>query len=619
MRIFTRYILREVITYAALGGVLFTFVLMMKYLLSLLEFAVRGSASVSDVFRAIAYLLPSILTLTIPMAVLIGILLGIGRLAADSETIAMRAAGMGVQTFLRIATYFVAFAWLIGLANSLYIAPHAAAALLRLDEDRRSAQYAFEVQPRVFNEDLKNNVLFVQDVLPVAGESVWRGVFLADLTQPANPHIITANQGFVDSSGSQTLHLRLENGTRHDISLKQPDKYDISTFASTELPIRTNQQDDARITRHDTPIQAIGVRQLWHLARTAPDRRPYIIEFNRRLSFPTACFVLMLVGVPLGLASKRGGKGAGFVLTLFLVFLYYFLSTVGIALATQGKLSPFFGVWGANIGFLAAGALLVQQMSRGGVAVTLVASANAWLRRHFAKLNSGQHRSEGTLATGLTQRIRRVLHARFPLILDEYVMRSFLRNFALTLTVLTSLFLIFTFFELIGDIIHNRTPLVTVGLYLFNLIPFILYNVLPLCSLVAVLITFGTLSRTSELTSMKATGISLYRVVAPIVLVAALLSVALFAFDEVYLPGANRRQEALRDTIKGKPARTFLRPDRNWVSGQAGPNDPTRIFYYQFFDASKTSSPTSPSLNSNPARSPCSVAFSRRTCIGKKT
>ena len=84
--------------------------------------------------------------------------------------------------------------------------------------------------------------------------------------------------------------------------------------------------------------------------------RPYLIELNRRFAFPTACFVLMLVGVPLGLSSKRGGKGTGFVLTLFLVFLYYFLSTVGIALATQGKLAH--RSWrsgGANIGFLLTG------------------------------------------------------------------------------------------------------------------------------------------------------------------------------------------------------------------------------------------------------------------------
>jgi lipopolysaccharide export LptBFGC system permease protein LptF len=92
---------------------------------------------------------------------------------------------------------------------------------------------------------------------------------------------------------------------------------------------------------------------------------------------------------------------------------------------------------------------------------------------------------------------------------------------------------------------------------------------------------------------MKATGISLYRVVAPIFVLAAILSVALFIFNESYLPDANRRQEALRAEIKGKPAQTFLRPDRKWISGQSGQQvpdassatpAPERIFYYQAFD-----------------------------------
>jgi LPS export ABC transporter permease LptG len=150
------------------------------------------------------------------------------------------------------------------------------------------------------------------------------------------------------------------------------------------------------------------------------------------------------------------------------------------------------------------------------------------------------------------------------------------------------LFLIFTFFELIGDIIRNRTPLVTVGDYLINLIPYIIYNVTPLCCLVAVLVTFGALSRSSELTAMKATGISLYRIVTPVLIATLLIAAGLFAFDEFYLPAANRRQEAIRSVIKNKPAQTFLRPDRKWISGQSSSSgSPSRVFYYQFFDASK--------------------------------
>ena len=102
--------------------------------------------------------------------------------------------------------------------------------------------------------------------------------------------------------------------------------------------------------------------------------------------------------------------------------------------------------------------------------------------------------------------------------------------------------------------------------------------------LVAVLVTFGVLTRTNEFTAMKATGISLYRVMVPILVVSALIAVALFLFDESYLPGANRRQEALRSVIKGRPAQTFLRPDQKWIFGRQEPGKPGRIFYYQFFD-----------------------------------
>jgi LPS export ABC transporter permease LptG len=165
-------------------------------------------------------------------------------------------------------------------------------------------------------------------------------------------------------------------------------------------------------------------------------------------------------------------------------------------------------------------------------------------------------------------------------------MREYATNFSIVLFSFSLLFLIFTFFELIGPIFRNRTPLVTVGEYLINLIPFILYNVTPLCALVAVLVTFGAFNRTSELTAMKTSGISLYRIITPVLVVTVLISVGLFAFDESYLPSANRRQEALLSIIKDKPAQTFSHPDRQWISGQTNnAGEPARIFYYQRFDA----------------------------------
>ncbi|MBB5061522.1 LPS export ABC transporter permease LptF/LPS export ABC transporter permease LptG [Granulicella aggregans] len=623
MRILTRYILREVLSYAILGGVMFTFILFTARLGSIFETFVRGSASFTDVSLLIAYFLPDVLVVTIPMAVLVGILLGLSRLAADSEITAMRAAGMGALDFVRIVSLVSFAAVLLGLFNSFYLEPHAASSLLKLEDRLKYAQVSFEVEPRVFDEDFKNTILYVQDVVPGNGAALWHHVFIADLTQPANPLVKTAEQAIVTTEGPGDLHLLLKDGGQYQVSDANPNTDNIERFTTADIPIQSGAQNDTHISRSNTRYEALPLSELRRkiaLGNADPAARiaarPYRIELNKRFSYPFACLVLMLVGVPLGLWSKRGGKSAGFVLTILLVFTYYLISSIGVALATQGKLPALVGVWGANLLFTVAGLILLQQMSVGGLALSVVSSIGLTLSNVFRKLRPGSSKTAESVeeakepTRSLAQRFRSSLHIQFPLILDEYIMRAFISNFALVLITFWILFTIFTFFELIGDIIRNRTPLVTVGDYLLNLIPYILYNVTPLCVLVAVLITFGALSRSSELTAMKAAGISLYRILIPVVVLAAVIACSLFAFDEFYLPAANRRQEALRNTIKGKPAQTFLRPDRKWISGQlptdqgrhavltnfsgsrqAPPQaravEPVRIFYYQFFDSDR--------------------------------
>ena len=307
-----------------------------------------------------------------------------------------------------------------------------------------------------------------------------------------------------------------------------------------------------------------------------PGGRTYLIELHKRFAYPAACLVLMLIGIPLGVSSRRGGKSAGFVVTIALVFIYYFLSFTGVSLAREGKVPVFAGVWAANILFAFFGLLLLRQMAVGG-------GTGIAIRRHRQQIQ--EHATAAPREANAASEERNAHErGRFPLILDEYVLREFLTTFAMVLVSFVLLMLVFTFFELLGDIIRNRTPLVTVGEYLVDLTPSMVYNITPLGVLVAVLVTFGVLTRTNEFTAMKATGISLYRVMVPIVVVAAMLAVALFLFDESYLPGANRRQEALRSVIKGRPAQTFLRPDQKWIFGRQDPGKPGRIFYYQFFD-----------------------------------
>jgi LPS export ABC transporter permease LptG/LPS export ABC transporter permease LptF len=577
VRILNRYILMEVLSHAAIGGAIFTFVLFIRYLPHLLEMIVRNSASLGSILEIVFFTLPDMFTVTIPMAVLVGILLGLSRLAADSEITAMRASGIGVWSFVRVVSLVAVAGWGVSMLDTLYLAPKAATAMRHLEESLANAQASYEVQPRVFYEDFKDYVLYVQDVRSGAGAANWRGIFLADVTNPSAPKITTADRATVVNGPSQTITMRLRDGTESETVPDQPDQYTVSTFAQTDLPLQAGSQEDVRLGRSDTPILAMNNREL--LERThGKNGEIYQIELQKRLAYPAACLVLMLVGVPLGISSRRGGKGAGFVLTIALVFIYYFLSSTGTALARQHKIPAFLGVWQANLLFAVCGIVLLRQMATGGAALSALTSLGNWFRLRA---------EESTASAGpirLTAR-KRATRGRFPLILDEYVLREFFLTFVMVLVTFVMLMLIFTFFELLSDIIKNKTPLVTVGEYLINLTPSMIYLITPLSVLIGVLVVFGIMNRNSEITAMKATGISLYRITVPVVAIAAVLSVSLFMFDELYLPQANRRQEALRNVIKGKPAETFEHPGRKWIFGQQHPGRPNRIFYYEYFDS----------------------------------
>jgi len=582
VRILTRYILGEILSYTLIGCAVFTFILFIRDLNHILEAVVRNSSTFGSIVEIFTFSLPNTFKVTIPMAVLVGILLGLSRLAADSEIIAMRASGLGVWFFVRVASMVAIGGTLLGLANALFIVPRANRSILEIEQELETSQASFEIQPRVFYEDFRNAVLYVQNVRGGTGASNWDKVFMADLSDPGNPIITTAESATVVSDSSQELLMRLRNGSRHETVSGQPQQYNISTFSQTDLPLSLGPQGETHLGRLDTAIYALPMRAL--IARThGPDARRYQLELHTRFSYPAACLVLMLVGVPLGIISRRGGKSSGLVFTVLLVLVYYVLSYTGIALSRQGKLSPFLGVWMANLIFALAGVFLLWQMASGGRVLSAISGLLSRTRPALPIKADGNHLTQ--LLEKLQPRAVRIgSRGVFPRLLDAYVVREFFGMFLLVLASFVILMLVFTFFELVGDIIRNHVPLGMVGDYLFNLAPSMIYAITPLAVLISVLVTFGVLNRNSEIVAMKATGISLYRLVIPIVSISAILAIGLFVFDDYYLPAANRRQEFLRSTIKGRPPQTFLHPEEKWMFGQSGKGEPAHIFYYQFFD-----------------------------------
>ena len=398
---------------------------------------------------------------------------------------------------------------------------------------------------------------------------------MADLTDATNPKITLAKEGIVVSEAPDRLHLHLVDGSEHETDPRNPDHYQISTFQQTDIPIELPSTENR--PEESLPV---GVISTWGLLAKASHSGPvaarwYLIEFHRRFALPTACLVLALVGIPLGLSSKKSGKSGGFVLTILMVFAYYVVSLVGVSLARQGRVPPWFGAWLADFVFLALGLFLLFRAEKRPFELGSWRSSG---KQHPSLLQTGLvRRSENAFERVSTR--RRVFSASFPTLIDDYVLRDFFVYLTMILSTFLVLVLVFTLFELLGDILRNRVPAILVAEYLLNVTPYLLYNVAPLVMLLAVLVTFGLMQRSNEITAIKATGTSIYRIVTPVIFAAAVIAAGLFFADQFYLPHTNKRQEALHNQIKGKPAQTYLRPDRKWIFGQN--ND---IYYYQFFD-----------------------------------
>ena len=331
--------------------------------------------------------------------------------------------------------------------------------------------------------------------------------------------ITTATSATVVNDNRQELIMRLRDGLRDETVADEPGQSNISTFTTTDMPLALKPQSDVHLGRVDTALYAMPMSALLvriHELSGKPDAKRYLIEMYNRFALPVACLVLMLVGVPLGVNSRRGGKSSGFVFTILLVFVYYFLSSTGMQLGHQSRLPAFIAVWAGQHAFccgrhffaLADGDWRANLRRYGGVGFASAevqgSGQEQWVPAHRASRQVAAARAQIQTTRRFSAHPGRVHPARI-----RHHVRMVLAGFVL-------LMIVFTFFDLVGDILRNHIALFTVGDYLLNLTPSMLYHIAPLAVLIAALVTFGVLNRNSEIVAIKATGISLYRLVVPI-------------------------------------------------------------------------------------------------------
>src|SRR6202522_319920 len=591
MRLLDKYIGRQVRSPAILGLAVFTFVFFVPQLVRLMDLVVRHSGGVFTVALIFLCSLTPVLAFTIPMAVLVGVLIGLGRLSADSEIVALHASGISLRRLL-VPIGFVALGCSLGtLILTFWLSPAAIRTLQSLEARLLLTQAPYAIQPRVFNEQIPHYILYVQDV--EAAATRWHGVFLASSGQAASSNVTIAQGAqVVADPENNKFELHLGSGSTHEYDPRAPQHYNVTTFGQSEIPVEISSPvagpKNVAVSDSERSISEL-------LAEKGPRWRDARVEFHRRIAFPAACLVFALLGVPIGVRPRRGGRAAGLILTLVLIGGYYFLFVTGAHMAQQGQIAPWLGIWSANIAAVIAGVIFlrsIESIRKPNRVFTWVESLVTRRRPEQRReidaapipagvgLKNGNGSVKPHLEIPQRATVRAGSTVSFPMLIDIYLLERFFYYFLVLLAGFVLIFDAFTLFDLLADISRNHIPVSMVLNYFRYLIPLMVYQLSPLATLVATLVTLAVIPKNNEVIAFKASGISLYRIVLPLTLAGCLVAGGMFLLDDTFLPYANQRQDALRNQIKGRPAQTYFQPAHQWIFGENA-----KIYNYELFDA----------------------------------
>ncbi len=588
LRILDRYLIREIALPFALGLVVLTFVLEIPPILREAEALIAKGVEWGVVFRVLLTLLPQALALTIPMAALLGILVGFGRVSADREFVAMQACGVSLLRLARPVSIVALFATLATAHQIIIALPEANQTFREITFGIVATRVEQNVKPRVFFEDFPDRVIYIRDQ-PAAGG--WRDVFLADTSRPDQTVVYFAREGRVLIDRAQRLvQLQLIDGTSHTTSGSKPEAYESTQF--DRIAINLDPETVFRRPPPKGPPEKSFSELRQTIAEAAAQGQPAISErfmFQYKLALPATCPILALIGLALGASARKDGRLASFVLGFGVILVYYVLLYGARAVAMGGRMDPGLAPWIPNIIMGVAGIVLLASRSRSAdqpIRLRVPAFALRLFRRvaGIAGDAAGPAGTTGTRAEETTGRravvVVRVPHVNLPLprLLDLYVAREYLRVFLLGVCSLLGIFYISTFIDLADKLFRGKATTAILLQYFYFQTPQFLYYVIPMGVLVATLVTIGVLTKNSELLVMRACGISLYRTALPLLLFAVAASGLLFLMQERVLAQANREADRLNRIMRDYPPQTSAL-NRRWVVGQGG-----EMYHFDFFD-----------------------------------
>lgn len=357
-----RYLLREIAIPMLMALVIFTFVLMMGRSQKLMEMVIDKGVPLGEILRLLVNLLPAFMVLTIPVALLIGVLLAFGRLSAESELVALKACGVNLPLLMRPVLGLALFASMITATLTLYLEPAANAAFRRQAFAIASSIATVGIRPMTFNDDFSGLVLYAAEVDNKNGQMT--NIFIADERPGSLPATIFAATGGIQiDQNDQSMNLRLKNGTIH----RRDDRntaFQIIQFDTYGLRVNLNQNDaKGRVmTRKEGELNLPELLKARKNPQDKKEARLLNAGLQKRFVMASTPIIFILIGVPLGISSQRSGRGANFALALFIFLLFYILFTLAKTLVIDVGLPALF-MWLPVVIFTAAGLFLIHAVS----------------------------------------------------------------------------------------------------------------------------------------------------------------------------------------------------------------------------------------------------------------
>jgi LPS export ABC transporter permease LptF len=379
VRIITRYVLREFLLYFAMALGATTSLLVLRQIFRLTKEFVRKDVSLWYMAELVGYLLPGVLVLALPIALLVGLLMALGQLGFTGELTAMRASGIGSHQLLLpvaiVGCLFCGFDFFlidnaVPWGNTEYRS-------LRVDIARQNPAMILEEGTIMRSLESAGLVWFYERTDPETGALL--AVRVWDDFRDGNPRFIVAESGSVgmhEGRGALTLH----NGVSYERESNQLSTVVRNRFAreiiyvplDTEIRRSNYSYKDYRAMSQDSlelEMAALSERIETEpskivLATMQASRRSAAVEWHKKLTIPFACLAFVLVGVPLGSVTRRSGFMIGLVYGLPLIIIYYTLLRVGETMGKAGSVSPAFGAWMPNVLILVLAGVLTRQMLR---------------------------------------------------------------------------------------------------------------------------------------------------------------------------------------------------------------------------------------------------------------